>query len=76
MKIVNNLVFYPTQKAAPPRLEQAFLEEMIKYVVPQSGDGEFSGGIGEQQFSSFLNRSYADALAARLDLGFGGSGHE
>lgn len=69
MRIENNAVFYSMPKTVQPKLEQAFLEEMVKYLNPPSTGGEFSGGIGEEQFASFLNREYAEALAARMDLG-------
>lgn len=61
--------FYPSPKPAAPKLEQAFLEEMMKYLLPKASDGGFSGGVGEEQFASFLNREYAAALAQRIDLG-------
>lgn len=57
--------------ASIDRLEQAFLEEMLKYCGPSSGNGEFSGGIGEEQFSSFLTQEWAGLLAGRIDMGFG-----
>lgn len=53
------------------RLEQAFLEEMLKYCNPQNAKGSFAGGHGEEHFSSFLNQEYAALLSVRLDLGFG-----
>ena len=53
------------------RLEQAFLEEMLKYCGPSAGQGDFSGGAGEEQFSSFLNREWAGLMASRMDLGLG-----
>ncbi|MBM3606324.1 MAG: hypothetical protein FJX25_16855 [Alphaproteobacteria bacterium] len=53
------------------QLEQAFLEEMLKYCGPGASQGEFAGGAGEEQFSSFLTREHAAILARRLDLGFG-----
>ena len=64
----------PAQTASPQavvesKLEQAFLEEMLKYCGPTSMKGEFSGGAGEDQFNSFLTREYAASLAGRLDLG-------
>ncbi|WP_108500697.1 rod-binding protein [Paracoccus indicus] len=64
----------PAQTASPravveSKLEQAFLEEMLKYCGPTSMKGEFSGGAGEDQFNSFLTREYATSLAGRLDLG-------
>ncbi|MBU3029199.1 rod-binding protein [Paracoccus marinaquae] len=58
------------QPAPADRLEQAFLEEMLKYCGPQPGQGAFSGGAGEDQFASFLNREYAAIMARRMDLGF------
>ncbi|WP_409567691.1 hypothetical protein [Paracoccus sp. (in: a-proteobacteria)] len=49
-------------------LEQAFLAEALKYAGPQESSGEFSGGVGESQFSSMLNDVYADAIAQRIDM--------
>lgn len=51
------------------RFEQVFLEEFLKHydVKPES----FSGGHGEEQFSSFLRREYAELLAGRIDLNLG-----
>jgi peptidoglycan hydrolase FlgJ len=57
--------------AVADQLEQAFLEEMLKYCGPGTLAGEFSGGAGEDQFASFLTREHAAQLAGRLDLGFG-----
>lgn len=56
--------------AVANQLEQAFLEEMLKYCGPGPSEGAFSGGAGEEQFSSFLTREHAGLLAERLDLGF------
>lgn len=53
------------------KLEQAFLEEMLKYAGPKPSDHAFGGGIGEEQFSTFLTREYAAVLADSLDLGLG-----
>ncbi|WP_246175051.1 rod-binding protein [Paracoccus limosus] len=53
-------------------LEKAFLGEMLKYAGPQPMQGAFGGGIGEEQFSSMMTETYADALAKRLDLGLAG----
>lgn len=64
----------PPLKSPPPaaeRLEQAFLEEMLKYCGPKPEGGAFGGGIGEDQFGSFLTREYAAVMAAQIDLGFG-----
>lgn len=51
-------------------LESAFLAEMLRHSGPGSGPGEgfgslrgaFGGGIGEEQFGSFLR----EAMAARM----------
>ena len=61
-------------RSAPDRLEQAFLEEMMKYAFPEPKAGAFSGGAGEEQFGSFLTREYAAMLAGRLDLRLGFDG--
>ncbi len=61
----------PARPDPADRLEQAFLEEMLKYCGPPAGKGEFSGGIGEEQFTSFLTQEWAGLLATRIDLGFG-----
>lgn len=59
------------QTSVVDRLEQAFLEEMLKYYGPRNAEGAFSGGAGEAQFASLLAREHAAILASRLDLGFG-----
>ncbi|MFT4015196.1 MAG: hypothetical protein QM682_17770 [Paracoccus sp. (in: a-proteobacteria)] len=67
----------PINPATPPSvkasqvsdgLEKAFLAEMLKYSGPKPDQSEFGGGIGEEQFSSMLNDTYAQALSRRLDL--------
>ena len=50
------------------QLEAAFLAEMLKIAMPQTGAGAFCGGIGESQFASFMTEQHAARLAARLDL--------
>ena len=69
MRIENTVQIYSNTPAVTAKLEQAFLEEMMKYIIPEASNGEFSGGIGEEQFSSFLTREYADAISTSLDLG-------
>lgn len=59
----------PPKPGPADQLEQAFLEEMLKYCGPRTSEGAFGGGIGEDQFSSFLSREYAAVLAEQLDLG-------
>ena len=51
------------------RLETAFLAEMLKIAMPEGRSGPFGGGVGEEQFSSFLTEQHAAAMATRLDLG-------
>ena len=70
-----NQVSTASASASAPRppseqLEQLFLEEMLKYCGPKSNTGAFGGGIGEDQFSSFLIQEQAATLAGRMDLGF------
>ncbi|REF71800.1 hypothetical protein BDD41_0257 [Paracoccus versutus] len=43
---------------------------MLKHAGPGQPTGEFGGGIGESQFASLLNDTYAEAIAERIDLGF------
>lgn len=54
---------------ASDQLEQAFLEEMLKYAGPKPSYDGFGGGAGEDQFSSFLTREYAAILSQDLDFG-------
>lgn len=60
-----------TPPAVSDQLEQVFLEEMLKYCGPKNLSGAFGGGIGEDQFSTFLIREHAAILARQMDLGFG-----
>lgn len=71
MRVENIGEFHKIERLHPQKLEQAFLEEMIKHFMPENAGFEFSGGIGEEQFSSFLGREYAIALAQRLNLDLG-----
>lgn len=61
----------PRTASAARQLEQAFLEEMLKYCGPRAGEGGFAGGTGEEQFASFLTREYAAILSRHVGLGFG-----
>lgn len=64
-----SVVPIPASVSPQDRLEQAFLEEMLKYCGPQTGDGDFAGGHGEEHFGTFLTREYAAILAGKMDLG-------
>lgn len=50
-------------------LEGAFLAEMLTHIGMDSQSGMFSGGIGEEQFASFLRQSQAEALSERGGVG-------
>lgn len=54
-------------------LEATFLSEMLSYAgAGQPGDSSgsgFSGGVGEEQFSSFLRMEHARAIVDRGGIG-------
>ncbi len=56
-------------------IEANFLSEMLKYASPEpgpSGEGAssgFSGGIGEDQFASFLRNERAEQLVTAGGIG-------
>ena len=72
LKISQESVVQATQvqqrKRMADGLEQAFLSEMLKYTNSRENPGEFGGGIGESQFSSMLNDTYAQRIAEKIDL--------
>ena len=65
----------PPQKNNPLMIqarafEASFLSEMLSYAgLGDSEDGSFSGGIGEQQFASFLREKQAEMMAAKGGIG-------
>lgn len=73
----------PTSKAAPavlgPRqaelmakaqaLEASFLSEMLSYAGLGDQESSFSGGIGEEQFASFLREAQAKAIVRHGGIG-------
>lgn len=69
----------PPAPAAPARdpvlwqkakqLEAGFLAEMLKGMQPSSGDAGFAGGIGEEQFGSFLREGQARLMVERGGIG-------
>lgn len=69
MHIENTIQVYSNAAKAAKNLEGAFIGEMISHMMPKSSGSGFSGGVGEEQFASFLNREYAAALSSSLDLG-------
>ncbi|MBW7921856.1 MAG: rod-binding protein [Rubellimicrobium sp.] len=54
---------------AAMRLEALFLAEMLKSARPQTADGTFGGGIGEEQFTSFLIDAQAGEMARAGGVG-------
>lgn len=56
-------------REASEELEAAFLSEMLKSAGIGRPVSLFGGGIGEEQYSSFLRDEYARALAGTAKLG-------
>lgn len=50
------------------RIEAMFLQEMLKSARIGQAGTVVGGGIGEEQFSSFLTEEYARILSGRIDL--------
>ena len=50
-------------------LEAAFLSEMLGYAGLGASDGAFGGGIGEEQFSSFMREAQAKQMVAHGGIG-------
>lgn len=50
-------------------METAFLAEMLRHAGLNPSTGAFSGGVGEEQFASFLREAQADAMARAGGIG-------
>lgn len=50
-------------------LEAAFLAEMLGYAGLGAARDDFGGGIGEDQFASFLRHEQATAIVAKGGIG-------
>lgn len=50
-------------------LEAAFLAEMLSFAGLGAAEGAFAGGIGEEQFASFLRAEQARLMVARGGIG-------
>ena len=50
-------------------LETAFLSEMLSHAGLGATEGAFSGGIGEEQFASFLREAQARAIVDNGGIG-------
>ena len=56
-------------REAAQKLEATFLSEMLKSAGLGASSSSFSGGIGEDQFSSFLRDAQSDELAKSGGIG-------
>ncbi len=54
-------------------LETAFLAEMLSHTGLDAASDAFGGGIGEDQFASFLREEQAKLMVARGGIGLGES---
>lgn len=50
-------------------LEAAFLAEMLSFAGLGDTKGAFSGGVGEEQFASFLRTEQANLMVERGGIG-------
>ena len=50
-------------------LEAAFLSEMLAHTGLGGGERSFGGGIGEEQFASFLRQEQATLMVERGGIG-------
>jgi flagellar protein FlgJ len=50
-------------------LEAVFLSEMLSYAGVDAPEGAFTGGIGEEQFASFLRETQAKAMVESGGIG-------
>lgn len=50
-------------------LESRFLSEMLRHTGAARPSEEFGGGIGEEQFSSFLRDEHARAISQKGGIG-------
>lgn len=62
----------PLRKQAQA-LEAAFLAEMLAHTGLDAQSAGFGGGIGEDQFGSFLREEQAKLMVARGGIGLGES---
>lgn len=56
-------------KRKAQELEANFLSEMLSYTGLDDQEGAFSGGIGEDQFKSFLRDAQAKAMVEHGGVG-------
>lgn len=58
----------PLRRAAQ-QLEASFIEEMLKSAGVAQPSAAFGGGIGEEQFASFLRQSQAERMVRAGGIG-------
>ena len=56
-------------KQKAQEIEADFLSEMLSFAGLEGASGPFGGGIGEDQFSSFLRKEQAKNLVDRGGIG-------
>lgn len=54
---------------AAEALEASFLAEMLRFAGAEKKSESFGGGIGEEQFASFLGRAQAEAMVKHGGIG-------
>ena len=59
----------PKLWAAAQSLEASFIAEMLKSAGLGEARQSFGGGVGEQQFSSYITQEYADAMTQAGGIG-------
>jgi peptidoglycan hydrolase FlgJ len=60
-------------RAAAEALEASFLDEMLKGAGFGGARNAFGGGVGEDQFASFLRHEHAKALVTKGGIGLADS---
>lgn len=71
MEISKDFVATTAQPSATrivDRIEAALFQQMLKFSGLENPGKTAEGGIGEEQFASFLTEEYAQILASRIDL--------
>ena len=61
---------HPDLFAVAQSLEANFIAEMLKSTGLGATSEHFGGGIGEDQFASFLRQAHADELSKQGGFGF------
>jgi Rod binding domain-containing protein len=56
-------------RAKAQELEAVFLSEMLSYAGLGEGDASFGGGVGEEQFASFLRGEQAKLMVQKGGIG-------